>query len=239
MLVGTTLPQFSTNIEGALDVARRADELGLDGVFVFNHLWKIGDPAGPAIDCFPLLGAIAQETARIRLGPLVARVGIVPDALLVHMLTSLHRMVGHRLIAAIGTGDKLSEPENLAFGLEYPPAAERLASVDSVIRQLKLEGIETWAGGRSAAIRRVATSAAADALNVWQAGPTEVAAEGKGQARITWGGQVDLSVMDVAALVALLRSLEAAGADFAVCAPINASWDAALEMLSEARNLVH
>jgi alkanesulfonate monooxygenase SsuD/methylene tetrahydromethanopterin reductase-like flavin-dependent oxidoreductase (luciferase family) len=237
MLVGTTIPQFSADAEGAIATAVRAEALGLDGVFVFNHLSKIGDPEGPALDCFPLLASIAQETTRIRLGPLVARVGLLPDAVLVHTLTTLQRMVGDRLVAAIGAGDHLSASENLAFGLAYPRAALRLTAVEGVCRSLRTAGVETWAGGRSPGIRRIAR-AVADALNVWEATPAEVAAEGEGMPRVTWGGQVDLNTMDAGDLAEHLRSIERAGADFAVCAPINAPWDRALEMVAGARDLV-
>ena len=236
--IGTTLPQFTTDVEKAVATAVRADDLGLDGVFVFNHLWKIGDPEGPAIDCFPLLGALAHETKRIRLGPLVARVGLVPDAVLVHEFTTLERMVGDRLIASVGAGDRLSAAENLAFGVDYPPAAERLAAVEVVCQALRTEGIEVWTGGRSKGIRRVALGSA-DALNVWEASPEEAAEEGAGMPRVTWGGQVDLSAGDVDGLVARLRALEAVGVDFAVCAPINVDWGDAMEMLARAREAVH
>ncbi len=236
--IGTTLPQFSADAEAAIAAAVRAEQLGLDGVFVFNHLWPIGRPDGSALDCLTLLAALAQETTRIRLGPLVARVGLMPDAVLVHTLTTLQRQVGERLIAAVGAGDRLSAPENLAYGLPYPPAAERMAAVETVCRSLRTAGIETWAGGRSAAIRRVAANAA-DALNVWEATPAEVTAEGSEAPRVTWGGQVDLSATDAAAVAERLRALEAAGADFAVCAPINTPWDVALETLAGVRDLVH
>ncbi|HZN13027.1 MAG TPA: LLM class flavin-dependent oxidoreductase [Acidimicrobiales bacterium] len=238
MLVGTTLPQFSTDVEGAVATAVRAEALGLDGVFVFNHLWPIGQPHRPAIECFTLLAAIGQETRRVRIGPLVARIGLLPDAVLVHTIASLRRQIGDRLIAGVGAGDRLSAEENVAYGIEYPPAAERLAAVETVVRALRADGIETWVGGRSPAIRRVA-AAAADALNVWDATPAEVTAEGAGVPRITWGGQVDLSALDVDGLTASLRGLEAAGADFAVCAPINAPWDRALEMVAGARDCLN
>src|SRR3954471_13090412 len=101
-------------------MARRAEDLGLDGVFVFNHLWPIGRPDGQVLECHTLLAAIAAETGRIRLGPLVARVGLLPDAVLVHTMTSLQRLAGDRVIAALGTGDRLSAAENLAYGIEYP-----------------------------------------------------------------------------------------------------------------------
>lgn len=232
------MPQFSANAEAAIAAAVRAEELGLDGVFVFNHLWPIGRPDGSVLECFTLLGAIAQETSRVRLGPLVARIGLLPDAVLAHSFFTLQRMAGDRLIAGVGTGDRLSAAENLAYGLEYPPVAERVTAVDTVCRQLRTAGIETWAGGRSPAIRRVARSSA-DALNVWDASPADVATEGAEVPRITWGAQVDLSVTSPAQLVERLKEIEAAGADFAVCAPINTPWDTALETLAGGRELLN
>ena len=45
----------------------RAEALGLDGVFVFDHLWPIGNPDGVgAARATPLLGALAAETTRVR-----------------------------------------------------------------------------------------------------------------------------------------------------------------------------
>ena len=62
MRVGVTLPTFRDDTL-ALDVARRAEELGLDGVFVFDHLWPMGAPERPALSAFPMLGAIAPRRA--------------------------------------------------------------------------------------------------------------------------------------------------------------------------------
>ena len=114
MRIGVTLPQFRHDAEPAIDVARRAEAAGLDGVFVFDHLWPIGQRMRPALHSLTLLGALAAETERVVLGTLVARIGLLPDALLVHTLVSLHRMVGGRLVAALGTGDSLNREENEA-----------------------------------------------------------------------------------------------------------------------------
>lgn len=103
-----TLPQFRHDAEAAVAVARRAEAAGLDGVFVFDHLWPLGQRMRPALHSLTLLGALAAETERVTLGPLVARVGLVPDALLVHGMLTLHRILGDRLIVALGTGDSLN-----------------------------------------------------------------------------------------------------------------------------------
>ena len=49
--VGLTLPQFGEDPEACIEVARQAEAAGLDGVFVFDHLWAIGRPDRPAPTC--------------------------------------------------------------------------------------------------------------------------------------------------------------------------------------------
>jgi alkanesulfonate monooxygenase SsuD/methylene tetrahydromethanopterin reductase-like flavin-dependent oxidoreductase (luciferase family) len=72
MKVGVTLPQFRDESDTALDAARRAEELGIDGVFCFDHLWPMGQPGRPALSSGPLLGALAASTSTIALGTLAA-----------------------------------------------------------------------------------------------------------------------------------------------------------------------
>ena len=72
MKVGVTLPQFRDEADTALSAARRAEALGIDGVFVFDHLWPMGHPGRPALSSGPLLGALAASTTTIHLGTLVA-----------------------------------------------------------------------------------------------------------------------------------------------------------------------
>ena len=152
MRLGVTLPQFRPSPAAALEAARAADEAGLDGIFVFDHLWAVGNPDRPALNAWPLLGALTGVTQRAVLGTLVARVSLLPDAVLVHKFETLLRMVGpDRLVAGLGTGDKLSEAENLAYEIPYPPAAERRADLAACLRRLRAIGITTWSGGLSAA----------------------------------------------------------------------------------------
>ena len=60
-------------------MASRAEELGLDGVFCFDHLWPMDQPGRPAIAAWPLLGALVATTRTITIGTLVARIGLLPD----------------------------------------------------------------------------------------------------------------------------------------------------------------
>ncbi len=213
MKVGITLPQFRPSSEPALAAARLAEDEGLDGVFVFDHIWAIGQPDRPARNVWPLLGALASETERIHLGPLVARVSLLANAVLVHNFESLRRMVGPRLIAGIGAGDRLSKEENEALGLPFPPVDERIADLRAVARAVRALGIPTWIGGTSDRVHAVAV-AEADALNLWDVPPERVAAVS--DVEVTWGGAVPDTLV---ATADLLRRLAEAGATWAVCAP--------------------
>ena len=255
MRVGVTLPQFRHDAEPAVDVARRAEAAGLDGVFVFDHLWPIGQRMRPALHSLTLLGVLAAETERVALGTLVARVGLVPDALLVHTLVSLHRMVGDRLVAALGTGDALNREENEAYGIAFAPAAERLAALVDCCRQLRSAGVTAWVGGRSAAVRRAAGEA--DGWNAWGTDTATFAEEAAGVPAgpaLTWGGQVLIGRTRAEADAKLrthgtrpglvfgttddlrrhLDGLAEAGATWGVCSPLDVGNDpAAVEILAE------
>ena len=256
MRIGVTLPQFRSDAGPALAVARRAEAAGLDGVFVFDHLWPLGQPERPALHPFALLGALTAETGRVALGTLVARVGVLPDPVLVHTLVSLSRISGGRLIAGLGTGDRASRTENEAYGLAYPPAAVRLAALRSCCGALREAGVPTWVGGRSVKVREAA--GVADGWNAWGPDPATFAAEAATVAagvERTWGGQVLIGRNRAEAEAKLtshggrpglvsgtvddlrrhVDALAAAGATWVVCAPLDVGTDPeAVELLAEA-----
>ena len=234
MRVGLTLPQFQERPELCVEVAGLAEEAGLDGVFAFDHLWAIGRPDHPAVHGPSLVAALGVETERLRVGTLVARVGVLPDEALVAAFATLADIAGERLVAGLGVGDRLSVQENRAYGVPFGPAAHRRASMARCCRQLRRLGIETWVGGLSAGTRSVGRREA-DAVNLWEppAGAVAEEAARPDAVAVTWGGRVDLSgQVDVAAL---LRSLAEAGAAWAVVAPIGLPWPEAVQALAGAR----
>jgi alkanesulfonate monooxygenase SsuD/methylene tetrahydromethanopterin reductase-like flavin-dependent oxidoreductase (luciferase family) len=256
-----TLPQFRFEPDAAIATARRAEAAGLDGVFVFDHLWPLGAPERPALHSLTLLGALGAETDGIALGTLVARVGLVPDAVLVHAFETLHRIVGDRLVAALGTGDSANKPENLAYGVPFGAVDERIDRLRGCLGQLRARGITAWAGGNSARVRAVA-STSADAWNGWGHDAATFLADAATvdpAVDVTWGGQVlvgrdagdaaeklarhgtrpELVHGTVDDLAAHLRTLAAGGAAWAVCAPIDIGADAAVvDLLVAARDAV-
>src|SRR5688500_11107670 len=171
MRVGVTLPQFEASVEPSLVAARAAEAAGFDGVFVFDHVWAIGNPDRPARNAWPLLGALAGETERVVLGTLVARVSLLPNAVLAHNLETLLRMGGPaRLIVGLGAGDHLSTAENEAVDVPFASADERLDTLADACRRVRALGLTTWVGGLSDRVHRVAREEA-DAHNVWGVEP--------------------------------------------------------------------
>lgn len=260
--VGLVVPQFSDDAERALAVARRAEELGLDGVFAFDHLWPLGHPERPALHGPTLLAAIAAETDRVHVGSLVARVGLLPDAVLVHVFATLYRLLGDRLIVGIGTGDAANRPENVAYGVPFEPLDRRRQRLVACCRALRGIGARTWAAGTSPAARQLA-AAEADGWNGWALAPDvfavgvaelRAATASDGACEATWGGQVlvgrdedeageklarhgdraGLVHGSVAQVADHLGALADAGGTWAVCAPLDVGTDpAAVELLAE------
>jgi alkanesulfonate monooxygenase SsuD/methylene tetrahydromethanopterin reductase-like flavin-dependent oxidoreductase (luciferase family) len=218
MKVGITLPQFRPTVDASLRAAVAAEAAGLDGVFVFDHVWAIGNPDRPARNAWPLLGALAGETDRITLGTLVARVSLLPNAVLAHNLETLLRIVGpDRLVAGLGAGDHLSKAENEAVDVPFGSVDERLADLADAAARTRAAGITTWIGGLSDRVARLAVDAGADALNLWGVEPARVAASRDEHGiEVTWGGP---GPAGVEATADLLRRLADAGATWAVVGP--------------------
>jgi alkanesulfonate monooxygenase SsuD/methylene tetrahydromethanopterin reductase-like flavin-dependent oxidoreductase (luciferase family) len=222
--VGVTLPTFRDDA-AAVDAARRAEDLGLDGVFVFDHLWPLGQRDRPALSAFPVLGAVASVTTRICFGPLVARIGLVPDDVLVAELASLAHMAPGRLIAGMGTGDRKSRDENEAYGIPPGPPDERRLALAGCARRVLALGVPVWVGGGSVSTTELAVELGPGAaVNLWQGQAAAVAAL-TGRSEVTWGGPVAATAPEIARE---LSELAEAGATWAVCA-----WPESVEAVAE------
>jgi len=215
---GVMLPTFNDTPSQAIALAVEAESQDLDGVFVYDHLWPMGSPERPALAPFPLLGAIAASTSRIALGTLVARIGVVPDRTLVSQFSALDRLAPGRVIAALGTGDRLSFNENRAYGIPPGPADERRAALRDCARALLDRGIRVWIGGNAATTTAVAEETGA-VPNLWQATPERVAAQ-SARSEVTWAGMArpGLAGANLLAddLIEIAQPLTRAGASWVV-----------------------
>ena len=115
-----------------IDVARVADDAGLDGVFVYDHLFRLeGGTRRPALEGVSLLGAVAAATKKVAVGALVFRAWLRPPASLAAAITTVVRIAPGRMIATIGAGDSQSREENESFGLGFGTMQDR---VDALAR---------------------------------------------------------------------------------------------------------
>jgi alkanesulfonate monooxygenase SsuD/methylene tetrahydromethanopterin reductase-like flavin-dependent oxidoreductase (luciferase family) len=205
--LGVTLPQFISD-EGVLtEAAQRAEGVGLDSIWVFDHLWPLsGGKERPVFEAWTTLAYLAARTERIAIGTLVTRSALRNPALLAHMATTVAAQAPGRLVVAVGSGDARSRAENLAFGYAYERAAGRRAQLAATVEALRdlprTNGVpapDVWVGGRSPATRALA-GRLADGWNGWGGGPAELAADvaavraaaGARRVELSWGGIVVL-----------------------------------------------
>jgi hypothetical protein len=215
MRIGVVLPSFRYGSEEAMATARAAEAAGIDAVFCFDHLWPMGQPERPALAPFPLLGAVAASTERVFVGTLVARVGLVPDEVLLAEFAALDVVAPGRVIAGLGTGDAKSSAENDAYGVPAAPPEERRAALARCAVALRDRGVPVWVGAGSRPTNDMARAAGV-ALNLWGAAPDAVAAQAS-LGEVTWAGP-PVADGDAAAIAAVLRPIAQAGATWAVLA---------------------
>ncbi|HVT66633.1 MAG TPA: LLM class flavin-dependent oxidoreductase, partial [Trebonia sp.] len=130
---GVLLPTFETG-DGAPPLvagARRAEELGFDGVWAGDHLLS---PA-PVLDSLCALSAAAAVTGRVELGLSVLQLGLRPPAWAAKQLATVDALAPGRLRLGIGVGGEFPE-EFTASGTDIRTRGARLDEIMSVLPAL-------------------------------------------------------------------------------------------------------
>ncbi|MDQ3659821.1 MAG: LLM class flavin-dependent oxidoreductase [Actinomycetota bacterium] len=130
--LGVTVPQFTTEPGPVVDAAVRAEALGLDSVWVFDHCWPLsGGKERPALEAWTTLAYLAAATNRIGIGTLVTRSTLRQPAVLAKMAATVAEIAPGRVTVGLGSGDEQSRSENEAFGVPYFAGARRVAQMVS------------------------------------------------------------------------------------------------------------
>jgi len=137
----------------------RADSLGYDSIWTWDHLYPIvGSHEGPIFEGWLVLAAWAEATERATIGLMVGANTFRNPALVARMATTLDHISGGR--AVLGIGGAWFETEHRGLGIEFGSSpGERLRWLDEAVQIIRgmLHG-ERPSGSRYYAAR--------DALNL-------------------------------------------------------------------------
>jgi alkanesulfonate monooxygenase SsuD/methylene tetrahydromethanopterin reductase-like flavin-dependent oxidoreductase (luciferase family) len=151
MRIGVTVPMaFGEVAEGSMttfaqtaDFARRAEGLGLDSIWVFDHLlWRFdGEPDEGPHEAWTTLSALAAVVPRVELGALVMCSSFRNAGVTAKMAATLDDLSGGRLILGLGCG--WHKPEYDAFGLPFDHLVGRFEEdIEVVSRLLRGETVD-------------------------------------------------------------------------------------------------
>ena len=136
MKIGAIVPQgwvgeydgwdASTAWRRTAAVARQADRLGFESIWLFDHFHTIPRPTDEiTFESFTSLSALAAMTSRVRLGHIVICTAFRNPALTAKMISTMDTISDGRMELGIGAGWK--RDEWLAYGYGFPETRERLA----------------------------------------------------------------------------------------------------------------
>jgi alkanesulfonate monooxygenase SsuD/methylene tetrahydromethanopterin reductase-like flavin-dependent oxidoreductase (luciferase family) len=136
------VPNFGDFADPALvaDLARRAEDAGWDGLFVWDHVTHRKELRRQIADPWVLLTAAALATQKIRLGPMVTPVARRRVSKLAREVTTLDRLTGGRMVLGAGLGSPVDD-EFGSFG-ETTDLTELAARLDEGLAALNL----LWSG---------------------------------------------------------------------------------------------
>ena len=116
--IGVNLWSQASDWPSFLAAGRRAEELGFEHLWTWDHVYAIfGDPYQPIFEGYTALAALAQATERIKLGLFVGANTFRNPGLAVKALTTIDHISGGRAI--MGIGGAWFEGEHRAFGLDF------------------------------------------------------------------------------------------------------------------------
>jgi alkanesulfonate monooxygenase SsuD/methylene tetrahydromethanopterin reductase-like flavin-dependent oxidoreductase (luciferase family) len=146
--VGVQLPEVERVVRWPelAEMARTAERIGLDSIWVGDHLLyrdRGAQPVGPW-EAWSQLAALAAITSRVSIGPLVASTSFHDPAMLAVKANAVDEISGGRLILGLGAG--WNETEYRAFDFAFDHRVSRFEEAFTIIRRLLREGHANFAG---------------------------------------------------------------------------------------------
>ncbi len=113
-----------------------------EGVWFFDHLESVrtgpngSDSSQPLFEGWSIVAALASLTKNVRLGLMVSALPYRPLGLLSKIVSTLDNVSAGRVDLGIGAGN--NELEAKAFGVPFPPVADRIATLGEACEALQL-----------------------------------------------------------------------------------------------------
>ena len=146
-----------TDWPSLLAAGQRADRLGFNSLWTWDHLYPIvGSDEGPIFEGYLTLAAWAMATEKVTVGLMVGANPFRNPALVAKMATTLDHISGGR--AVLGIGSAWFDTEHNAFGLEFGESpAERLRWLREALPVIRgmLDGVPASAAGPHYHMQRV------------------------------------------------------------------------------------
>jgi F420-dependent oxidoreductase-like protein len=120
-----TEPQQGASYDELVTVARTVEDLGFPAFFRSDHYLRMGGGSGlpGPTDAWVTLAGLARETTTLRLGTLMSAATFRLPGVLAVTVAQVDAMSGGRIELGLGTG--WFEQEHVAYGIPFPPQAER------------------------------------------------------------------------------------------------------------------
>jgi len=126
----------------AVDIALRAEELGYDSLWVYDHFHNVPLPTDEAThEAWTLMAAYAATTSRIKLGQMCTAISYRNPAYLAKVAATTDIISGGRVQMGIGGG--WYEHEWNAYGYGFPEIGDRLRMLDEGVQIMK----QAWSHG--------------------------------------------------------------------------------------------
>lgn len=140
--IGFQIPNFdypglerADAFRATVDSAKAAEAAGFDTVLVMDHFYQLpglGAPDNSMLECYTLLGALAQHTSKVRLGALVTGNTYRNPAILAKCITTLDHVSGGR--AQLGIGSGWFELEHSSFGIDFGTFTDRFEKLEESLQ---------------------------------------------------------------------------------------------------------
>jgi F420-dependent oxidoreductase-like protein len=127
------------------DIARTADEVGFDSIWVMDHFWQIrmnGPEYHEMLEGYSALAYIAAVTKRAKLGTMVTGAVYHHPGILAKTVTTLDVLSGGR--AWLGIGAAWNEAESRGLGIPFPAIKERFERLEETLQIC----LQMWEGKR-------------------------------------------------------------------------------------------